>query len=852
MTGLLARSSRRHMLRHPWQLILSLVGVALGVAVVIAVDQANESASRAFLYSMESVTGRATHQIVGGTAGIPDALYTELRVEAGVRAVAPVVEGYVASLTEPARSLHLLGIDPFAEEPFRSHLASLSDEGGARLATLLIEPASVLVSERLAAELGLAKEIELRLRTGSLQKSMAIAGIFKSEEDARGRALTDIVLTDIATAQELLGLCGRLSRIDLILPEGSGGDRLREMITSRLPAGIRLIRSDTRSQSAEQMISAFQLNLSAMSLLALIVGMFLIFNTMTFSVVQRRRQIGLLRTLGVTRREIFTLILGEALLLSLVGTLLGTLLGVLLSRNLTGLVSQAINDLYFVLTVRGVAFSWTSLAKGWFLGVGATLVASLKPAWEATTEPAGLVLRRSLEESRMRRRIPRLSVAGMLCLLLGAAILAFPSRRSEIGFVGILVLILGFALLTPVAVTVMMGAVGRLTGATPSLLARMASRGVVSQLSRTALPLAALALAVSAVVGVGVMISSFRLTVVHWLETRLSADLYVYSPSGVHRRNNGSLECDWPERIARLPGVASCSMYREIEILQEEGRSLRVIGTAMGPESRAGFRFASGDPRAIWPAFLNEGAVLVTEPFAFHNQTAVGDRVTIATDRGRREFEVAGIYYDYSSDNGLVLMSYDTFRRYWDDDRVSGVSVYAREGVDLDRLTQSIRSLTIEDEEILVRSNRALRETSIEIFDRTFLIARVLEVLAVFVAFVGILSSLMALQLERGRELGVLRAVGLTPRQLWKLVTVQTGLMGLVAGFLALPLGNVLAWVLIYIINRRSFGWTLQFRFMVDVMGEALLLALAAALLAGIYPGFKMARTSPALALREE
>ncbi len=275
---------------------------------------------------------------------------------------------------------------------------------------------------------------------------------------------------------------------------------------------------------------------------------------------------------------------------------------------------------------------------------------------------------------------------------------------------------------------------------------------------------------------------------------------------------------------------------------------------ALGIEPRTyqSFRFKEGDPATIWPAFQEGGAVIVSEPYAYHHDLGAGSTLRLRTDQGEREFPVAGVFYDYGSDQGVVMISRRTYDQYWQEGGITSLGLYATPGTDVDQLVASLRNLVGDQQQVVIRSNRALREASLEVFDRTFAITAVLRLLATVVAFVGVLSALMALQLERTREMGVLRATGLTPRQVWGLVTSQTGLMGLVAGLLAMPVGLVMAVVLIYVINRRSFGWTLQMAVDPFVLGQALLLALAAAILAGLYPALRMARTSPAEALREE
>jgi putative ABC transport system permease protein len=263
-------------------------------------------------------------------------------------------------------------------------------------------------------------------------------------------------------------------------------------------------------------------------------------------------------------------------------------------------------------------------------------------------------------------------------------------------------------------------------------------------------------------------------------------------------------------------------------------------------------RFKAGNPAEIWDGFQRGDTLIVSEPYAFHNDLEVGSSVRLLTDQGERNFRVAGIYFDYSSGRGVVMMSRNAYQRFWNDDGVSTVSLYAAPGQDVDALIKQLYQVAGNEQELRIRSNLDLREASLEIFDRSFTITSVMRVLAMIVAFVGVLSALMALQLERSRELGTLRAMGFTSGQIWRMITSQTGLMGLVAGLLSLPMGLALAAGLIFVINRRSFGWSMDLQIFPIVLMEAVALAVVAALLAGIYPAIRMAMSSPAEALREE
>jgi putative ABC transport system permease protein len=866
----LARIALRHLGRHPWQLGLAVLGIALGVAVAVSIDLANESARRAFGLATEAVTGRATHQIVGGPSGVPEDFYRALKVEFGARLAAPVLSGDVAAADRPGRTFTVLGVDPFAEAPFRPYLG---EAGGAsapgaaagerreapprdRLATvtaLVTRPGTVVLSRSTARDLGLAVGDRLAVRAAGVRRELTVAGLLDPGDPTSARALDGLLVTDIASAQEIFAAAGRLGRIDLIASDDEAGRALLGRVARALPPGTELVPSGARAGTTAQMIRAFQWNLTALSLLALVVGMFLIYQTMTFSVVQRRPLIGSLRAIGVTRAEIFALVMAEAALIGVVGTTAGLAMGFTLARGLLGLVTRTINDLYFVLSVRDVVLDPLVLAKGVLLGVGATLAAALAPAFEATGAPPRVVMSRGALETDARRLVPRATWLGLALLATGALILALPAGIAG-GFAGLFVLMIGAALVAPAAALGLLGLLHGPAVAAFGTLGRLATRGIVAAFSRTSVAIAALMIAVSAAIGVGIMIASFREAVVSWLEGTLRADVYVSAPSLVGNRPDAALEPALVARLAAAPGVARAGTSRGV-LVSGPGGAVQVVALDVDPARPPRWRFREGTADAVWsPAgdVVAGETVIVSEPYANRHGARVGDAVRLRTDQGDHDFRVGGVFYDYGSSAGVVVMSRRTYDRLWDDRKVSGVAIEAVPGTDLGALMADLRGRAAGDQEIVVRSNHALREASLQIFDRTFAITGVLRTLTVAVAFIGMLAALMALQLERAREIAVLRTLGLTPRQVWGLVTAETGLMGLLAGVLAVPGGLMLAGILVFVINRRSFGWTMPIDPSPPILLQGVALSVLAAMLAGLYPAWRMARALPADALRDE
>lgn len=841
--NLLHLAGWRYLARHPWQLLLAILGVGLGVSVVVAVDLANESAGRAFTLSMDALSGQATHRIVAGPGGIDERLFVRLRLVAADLPAAPVVEAFG---TVAGETLHVLGVDPLSEAGFREHLGTVG-EGAAGL--LMGAPDAVLMAKATAGRLGLQVDEPFTLAIAGREHRLRLAGLIRP--GAQAAALEGLLLTDIAIAQELAGRLGRLSWIDLRLPERAAAV---ERLSALLPPAAELEPVGKRTRAARQMTRAFRTNLQAMGLLALVIGMFLIYNTMTFVVLQRRRLLGTLRILGVTRGEVFRVVLGEAVVIGLIGTMLGLVAGIGIGQGLVRLVTRTINDHYFVLTVSSFLVTAAPLLKGAALGLGATLVATLVPAFEAAYTPPLAALQRSQLEQKAHRLAPRLAVGGLGMVATALLTLVLSGRAIGSGFVALFLLIIGLALVSPWLVFRFSRLAAPPLGRWFGLQVRLAIGGVADSLSRTGIAIAALMLAVATLVGVGVMIASFRASVDVWLQSTLRADIYVGLPSIRSSTTRGSLDPVLIEHLRELPGIAGLSTGRGTRVAGEHGHT-EVFALGLSPGLKPYYPLQAGDPDEVWDRFGAGEAVLVSEPLAWHRGLAVGDQVSLRTDDGPQHFAVAGIYHDYGTGEGEVLMPRVLYDRHFADRGVSALGIYIQPAADPDAVLAAVRAqvaATATDQQVLVRPGGEIRAQSLEIFDRTFTITRVLRLLAVLVAFIGILSAFMALQLERARELAILRATGMTPGQVGGLVTLQTLFMGLVAGLLALPTGLVLAQVLIQVINRRSFGWSMQTLVEPGILIQAVLLSVAAALLAAVYPGWRMAHTSPAAALREE
>ncbi|MGH8131002.1 MAG: ABC transporter permease, partial [Steroidobacteraceae bacterium] len=759
MSRLYARSGRRFLRRHPGQLGLALAGIALGVAVVVGIDLANDSARRAFELSSALVTGRATHQLVGVDGTLPERIYAQLRRETRIHRAAPVIEASVRLSRLPDRPLTLLGVDPFAESPVRdevTHHASRID-----LVRLLTVPRTVALPEPLAETLGAGVGSRLALVVAGREQTVEVAGLVEVD-GARSEVAGNYLFADIATAQELTSLTGRITRVDLVLTAVEA-EALRSL---RLP-GTLLLEAESQGTALVEMTRAFRINLTALSLLALVVGTFLIYSTLSFLAVRRRSVAGTALALGLTPRQLFGTMLAETMTLGAVGTGLGLVLGHLLGAGLTGLVLQTIEDLYFAGATAVRPEAWIYV-KGAALGLAATVLAAVAPALAAAgTSPRALQSRAQLEQDT-RRRLPWMAGAGAVVALAGTVLLTLDTRSLTLGFVALFCILAAAALVIPGLTAWLLRILrtpARWTGALPLGLA---VRGAHASLSRTGVAVTALSIAIATVIGIGIMIASFRGSVSHWLDATLKSDFYLRLAPGVAPQAASHFG---PEAIATLramPGVDGLSLARTLRIPTASGE-LQLRAFEPGPKGW-GLEIVEGDSGAALAAFRTEQAVVVSESLARRRGIAIGEELVLPAANGPLAFTVAGVFRDYSSDRGAVVMRLGGYRRHWQDDRLTGIGVYLRDGGDAVRLRHELEQFAAANGRLLLADRAALRAVSMRIFERTFTITEVLRWLAGIVAFLGILSALLALELERTRETGVLRAIGFAPRDVQRLV----------------------------------------------------------------------------------
>lgn len=883
-----------HWRAHKLQFAISLIGVALGVAVVTAMDLANVSALASFRDSIKTISGKATHQVIAAegnfTSGVPEELFARIANVPGVIAAAPLIEAHGIILPTADATLgntphderqnssaaaggtvvRILGIDPFSEEPFREGKGVDLKLGESSLKDWMLRDDGVVLPQHLADRLALKIGDAVTLLFASRRQTLRLIGTYGSK-DAFSRGSDDLMLMDIAAAQERFGAApGTLSSIDLILPpsdsvefNASAREKISADIRALLPGGVILQRSSERASRTEALLEAFQLNLTALSLLALVVGIFLIYNTLTVAVLQRVPLIGALRCLGASGSDVRRAVMLEAFFLGTAGSLLGLLAGRALAGVFLERVGGVVSDLYAYITVYSVLDDRLALFKGLALGIVASLAGAWFPAREAGAIAPVAVLRRSRAESRAQRAWKPLALAGLAAFLLAVVLAILPGASPVPGLAAAFALSLGGALCSP-GVTLWFSRIS--AGTMQTLfgpLGLLAARGISTNLSRTGLAVGALGMALSMTIGVALMVASFRSTLDRWMDQSLHADLYMRPAGPSLMRHRAFIPEEMLASLRARPEVEAIDTYRGRDIILPGKSGDGILALVVATETkvtfgrgRSRFPFYAGDPDSAFDGLQN-GQVIISESLCRKQNLGLGDSLTIPaltvgeTSTGT-PLKIAGIYYEYATDRGVISMDVKTYREIFKDDRANSVSIYLRPGAAIDTARDALRDQIGAPGGLYIFSNRSLREEAFRVFDRTFAITGQLESLSLAVGLAGILSALLALLRERSADFALLRALGLPLRGLSQLIVFEGLLLGIVALMVACVLGPALSFLLINVINVRAFGWTIFFSPHLDVFVRVGCLALLMSALAGLYPAWRARRQSISAALRQE
>jgi putative ABC transport system permease protein len=845
-------------MQQPRHSLLSVLSIALGVAVFLAITIANRRAVASFQQSFAQIAGGADLEIRGN---IPETFFPVVQRCSGIAAATPLIESMVTLPDFPGESLHIVGVDPFSAGEVLSLQPMLGGAGQADLGEWLGTESVMAVSAEFLLKHHMKQGDHIRLQGPGAPRSVKIGFLMaRSSPAAQGR----VAAMDLAEVQEWMGTPGEITSILIRLQNPEQKDAVIHRLKRLLPGTLSISPPEQRSRQVEVMLSAFRMNLTALSLISLMVGMFFVANTASASVIRNRLVLGILQAVGVGRRMIMVMVLAGAACCGVAGSLCGVLISPLLASVLSGPVARTVSALYLPVEVHGGWPEFLDLAAGVAAGVAASLAAAWIPARQASRVDAAQVLHPGAATEIFSLPANRLAFLGGAFLAIAGILSAgaLTTGPALLGFGAAFLVLSGFSLMAPKAMLIMGGRINAVRKRSEAALSpgwpivRLAVEQQRRSLHRTAPTVAALAAAVAMMVGITVMIHSFRGSVVAWAGRTLEADLFIAPAAnevlGLVQILPPGAAAWWKAR----PEVKDVGTFREFEArtFRDEPVTLGVISGSARGEIDFIHGLRAENERKRKAILLGEG-VTISESLARRLHLGPGGTLTLITPRGELPLRVIDLYRDYTHDRGMAMVGADLFRRFWGEQGIHSLAVEFVSGISEQRLESDQRAFEEAfggQEAFACYSNRTLRARILEIFNQTFAVTAVLRAISIAVAVGGVMLTLKMLVLERVRDIGVLRALGASSRQIVNMMLVEAAMIGMMASAIGLASGSVLALVLTWVINKAFFGWSVDLSYPWEDLMAVPFWMTAVALVAGAIPAFQAATISPASALRME
>jgi putative ABC transport system permease protein len=838
---------RRHVLRT----ILTTAGIVLGVAVFVGMHTANESVLYAFNHTVDRIAGRTELQVTAGETGFNEEVLEQVQASPAVRVAVPVIEAVVESRIAGQGSLLVLGTDMTGDRSLRDYDLESGDEAVIEDPLIfLAQPDSIIVTREFAAKSGLAVNGTLTLGTALGDRRFTVRGVMKSSglSSAFGGSLA---IMDIYAAQKMFGRGRTFDRIDLALRPGVTLAETQADLRERLGPGFQIEPPAGRGQQFESMVAAYSMMVNISSLFALFIGMFIIYNSFAIAVTQRRSEIGILRALGASRRQIRGLFLGESAITGLIGSLGGLAFGLLIARGIAASIGSLIADVYGVAQrADEISTNPLILTGALLLGITTSIVAALIPAQQAAqVDPVQALQKGKFQAVSVRESRLRLTAAAVLATLSIACLAGGESR--VVFYVGYVLAITVALLLGPLLALALSRALRPILKWIRPVEGALAADSLIQAPRRTSASVAAVMLSLALVVAFAGMARASYDSIIDWMDGALNPDLFVMPSQNVQIRTLRFPESMGGE-LAAIPGIARIQPVRNARVMFR-GTPVMIVAIDVASIAETARRPAvEGDADEMYRRTAAGRGLMLSDNLAQLQHLHAGDTIELPAPNGVIRLPVAGIVVDYSDQQGTILMDRTVFKQYWRDDSVNGFRVYLSAGALVPEVKERILGRYAGERQVFVLTNGELKAFILRITDQWFALSSVQIGVAVLVAILGIVNTLTVSITDRRRELGVLQAVGGLHSQVRRTIWMEAlsiGALGLALGY---ALGAINLYYILQIVHRDIAGMRLDYQFPVSVTLAMVPTMLGAAFVAAIWPAEAAVRGSLVEALEYE
>ena len=843
----------RPLLRDPFRAVITIFGVAIGVAVFLSIRLTNAQTMQSFQESVDLVLGKSDAVIHADGLSFDETHIKKLHALREWIKVYPVIEGYGIE-SSSGEVVEILGTDLLQDSGIRDFSLKTIEPDLKGLLPIVLDPRGIVLPEKFIPGTQFQPGDSIDFLINGQKRKLKVTAILENKGIAK--ALNgNFAMMDIAAAQLALGKLGKLDRIDVEFLGEKNFDSVRQKISAVLPEFLRIDRPQRKGRQVEKMLRAFQYNLTALSFVALLVGLYLIYNMIALSVVRRRMEIGTLRALGATPTLIAVIFFLEAGILGTIGSFLGIGLGYFFAQFSLDAISLTINSLYVPSYVTEVDFEWRRMWPYLLLGVGLSFVSALIPAYDAARTPPTLVMRRGSYDLKLFLGNRKLNQSAVGTLVLAAICAQLPAIDNfpYFGFLSVFLLILGLSLFSPSALLLARRLLHGLCRNWFGAEGMLASMNLSQNVGRNALAVSSLAIAFMMVISMSIMVHSFRQTVTVWIGQTLRADIFIRIAGGRDIDYQYTLPADRVASLKNIPGVAAIDQFRAIDISYNDKPVVLATGD-FSVLARYGNLIIKTGPKAqeLDQWMVGHNRAIVSEAFSLKHKVNVGDRLNLKTPKGPLDLEIAAVYFDYSRERGYIILDRTTFLEYYQDPDINSFIIYLADKNRLEEVRQTVLDTLGKEYQLIIRSNAELKKDVMEIFDKTFAITYALEIIAIGVAVLGLFNTLIALILERRREVGILRFLGAFKEQIKRMVLIEAGILGLIGSVMGLIAGIVVSIILIFVINKQSFGWTIQMHFPYLFILLTTSVFWIVSTTAGLYPARLATQLNPKESVRAE